>query len=172
MLSKKLKAVNDAGVRLAARQDLETANDDLEQATSARYMWDSPTHTEQQDGYALGILITCCSESQKQYIANKDTYVEAWCALAEHHEPKTRVDRLATLTEIFNMKWNTKQESLPQLLERYEMLFMRAVTHQVHTMPRTKSNILATVRVVLEAEYKAALRFNESHELQQRRPGT
>ncbi|ETW03917.1 hypothetical protein H310_04336 [Aphanomyces invadans] len=59
MLSKKLKAVYDDGVRLAARQDLETANDDLEQATSARYMRDSPTHTEEQNGYALGILITC-----------------------------------------------------------------------------------------------------------------
>ncbi|RHY29633.1 hypothetical protein DYB32_004995 [Aphanomyces invadans] len=34
---------------------------------------------------------------------------------------------------------------------------MRAVTHQVHSMPRTQNNNLATVCVVLEAAYKAAL---------------
>ncbi|RLO09603.1 hypothetical protein DYB28_012529, partial [Aphanomyces astaci] len=35
---------------------------------------------------------------------------------------------------------------------------MRAVTHQVHAMPMAQSQNLATVRVLLEAEYKAAIR--------------
>ncbi|RHY19240.1 hypothetical protein DYB32_010262 [Aphanomyces invadans] len=142
-------------------------------------MRDLPTHTEEQDGYALGILITCCSDSQQRFVADKDTYVDAWCALAELHAPKTRVDRLVTLSKYFNMKWNTKQESLP-FLERYEIVLrklrasgdavhysmvvdrlldmmpwqMRAETHQVHSMPRTQRNNLTTVRIVLEAEYK------------------
>ncbi|ETV93525.1 hypothetical protein H310_12561 [Aphanomyces invadans] len=184
MLSKKLKHVYDAGIKLAAKYDLAKANDDPEPPKSTRHTTEAPKYTSEEDAYALGILLTCCSESQQQYVADMDTYVEAWRALAEHHEPKTRVDRLATLSEYFNMKWNTKQETLPQFLERYEIVLrklrasgdaihdsmvvdrlldmmpwqMRAVTHQVHSMPRTQSNNLATVRVVLEAEYKAALR--------------
>ncbi|RHY14495.1 hypothetical protein DYB32_010845, partial [Aphanomyces invadans] len=184
MLSKKLKAVFDAGIQVAAELDMVTANDEghsIQRTRASR----TATYTDEEDGYALGILLTCCSESQQQYVADKETYIEAWCALAEHHEPKTRIDRLATMSEYFNMKWNTKQENLPQFLERYEIVLrklrasgdaihdsmvvdrlldmmpwqMRSVTHQVQALPRTQGNNLATVRVLLEAEYKAALRL-------------
>ncbi|RHY95698.1 hypothetical protein DYB31_016530, partial [Aphanomyces astaci] len=182
MLSKKLKAVYDAGVALANERGLAATNDG-NVTTPARTNTHDSAYSDDNDAYALGILLTCCSESQQQYVAEADTYGEAWCALAKHHEPKTRVDRLATLSEYFNMKWNTKQESLPQFLERYEIVLrklkasgdavhdsmvvdrlldmlpwqMRAVTHQVHAMPMAQSQNLATVRVLLEAEYKAAI---------------
>ncbi|RHY44695.1 hypothetical protein DYB30_004655 [Aphanomyces astaci] len=80
------------------------------------------------------------------------------------------------------MKWNTKQESLPQFLELYEIVLqklrvsgyavhdamvvvldmllwqIRHVTHQVDSLPRGQGNNLATVRVILECEYKAPVR--------------
>ncbi|RHY49535.1 hypothetical protein DYB38_011560, partial [Aphanomyces astaci] len=168
---------------LANERGLAASNDG-NVTTPARTNTHDPAYSDDNDAYALGILLTCCSESQQQYVAEVDTYGEAWCALVKHHEPKTRVDRLATLSEYFNMKWNTKQESLPQFLERYEIVLrklkasgdavhdsmvvdrlldmlpwqMRAVTHQVHAMPMAQSQNLATVRVLLEAEYKAAIR--------------
>ncbi|RHY63521.1 hypothetical protein DYB30_011848, partial [Aphanomyces astaci] len=170
-------------IALANERGLAASNDG-NVTTPARTNTHDPAYSDDNDAYALGILLTCCSESQQQYVAEVDTYGEAWCALVKHHEPKTRVDRLATLSEYFNMKWNTKQESLPQFLERYEIVLrklkasgdavhdsmvvdrlldmlpwqMRAVTHQVHAMPMAQSQNLATVRVLLEAEYKAAIR--------------
>ncbi|RQM26227.1 hypothetical protein B5M09_009813 [Aphanomyces astaci] len=82
------------------------------------------------------------------------------------------------------MKWNTKQESLPQFLELYEIVLQKLrvsgyavhdamvvdrlldmllwqippVTHQVDSLPRGQGNNLATVRVILECEYKAPVR--------------
>ncbi|RHZ11561.1 hypothetical protein DYB37_005089 [Aphanomyces astaci] len=184
MLSKSLKAVYNTGIQPAAMLTI-TASADDDQRPATTPTSPSSTNTPEQDGYALGNLLTCCSETQQQYFADAKTYVEARCALAEHHEPKTRVDRLATLSEYFNMKWNTKQESLPQFLELYEIVLqklrasgyaahdsmvvdqlldmlpwqIRPVTHQVDSLPRGQGNNLATVRIILECEYKAPVRF-------------
>ncbi|RQM28397.1 hypothetical protein B5M09_012907 [Aphanomyces astaci] len=124
MLSKKFKAVYDGGVALANERGLAASNAG-NITTPARTSTQDTTYSDDNDVYALGILLTCCSESQQQYVAEGDTYGDAWCALTKHHEQKTRVDRLATLSEYFNMKWNTKQESLPQFLERYEIVLRK-----------------------------------------------
>ncbi|CAK4128965.1 unnamed protein product [Aphanomyces euteiches] len=77
------------------------------------------------DGLALGLLIQCVAPSQFQYIENATTAVAAYRALADHHEPKTRLDRLDVSEEFYCMKWNQKQETLPQFLERYEIVLRR-----------------------------------------------
>ncbi|KAF0739234.1 hypothetical protein Ae201684P_012854 [Aphanomyces euteiches] len=134
------------------------------------------------DGLALGILIQCISPSQFQYIEEAGTVADAYTALANHHEPKTEVDRLATLSDFYGMNWNKKQESLPQFLERYEIVLrrlresgdaitnsttvnrllqlmpweLRHVTHQV-TASKSFNADFSRVRALLETEYKAAV---------------
>ncbi|KAH9178492.1 hypothetical protein AeNC1_017414, partial [Aphanomyces euteiches] len=135
------------------------------------------------DGLALGLLIQCVAPSQFQYIENATTAAAAYRALADHHEPKTRLDRLDVSEEFYCMKWNQKQETLPQFLERYEIVLrrlreansditsttsierllqmmpreLRHVAHQV-TGSLTLTNDFARVRALLETEYKAAIR--------------
>ncbi|CAK4999224.1 unnamed protein product, partial [Aphanomyces euteiches] len=95
---------------------------------------------------------------------------------------KTEVDRLATLSDFYGMNWNKKQESLPQFLERYEIVLrrlresgdditnsttvnrllqlmpweLRHVTHQV-TASKSFNADFSRVRALLETEYKAAV---------------
>ena len=135
------------------------------------------------DGVALGILIQCIALSQFQYIEEAGTVADAYKALANHHEPKTEVDRLATLSDFYGMNWNRKQETLPQFLERYEIVLrrlresrddisstttvdrllqlmpweLRHVTHQV-TSSKSLNADFARVRALLESEYKAAIK--------------
>ncbi|KAG9406913.1 hypothetical protein AC1031_003239 [Aphanomyces cochlioides] len=135
------------------------------------------------DGLALGLLIQCVAPSQFQYIENATTAAAAYKAFADHHEPKTRLDRLDVSEEFYCMKWNQKQETLPQLLERYEIVLrrlreansditsttsierllqmmpweLRHVAHQV-TGSLTLMNDFAHVRALLETEHKAAVR--------------
>ncbi|RHX98895.1 hypothetical protein DYB36_014081 [Aphanomyces astaci] len=72
MLSKKLKAVYDGGVALANERGLAASNDG-NITTPARTNTQDTTYSDDNDAYALGILLTCCSESQQQYVAEADT---------------------------------------------------------------------------------------------------
>ncbi|KAH9071817.1 hypothetical protein Ae201684P_020076 [Aphanomyces euteiches] len=135
------------------------------------------------DGLALGLLIQCIAPSQFQYIENSTTAAAAYKALADHHEPKTRLDRLDVMEDFYGMKWNQKQETLPKFIERYEIVLrrlreadsemtsvtsidrllqmmpweLRHVTHQVASSI-TLSGDFARVRSLLETEYKAAIK--------------
>ncbi|KAH9101986.1 hypothetical protein AeMF1_021351 [Aphanomyces euteiches] len=135
------------------------------------------------DGLALGLLIQCIAPSQFQYIENSTTVAAAYKALAGHHEPKTRLDRLDVMEDFYGMRWNQKQETLPKFMERYEIVLrrlreadsemtsstsidrllqimpweLRHVTHQVASSI-TLSGDFARVRSLLETEYKAAIK--------------
>ncbi|KAF0745323.1 hypothetical protein Ae201684P_011047 [Aphanomyces euteiches] len=135
------------------------------------------------DGLALGLLIQCIAPSQFQYIENSTTAAAAYKALADHHEPKTRLDRLDVIEDFYGMKWNQKQETLPEFMERYEIVQrrlreadsemtsstsidrllqmmpweLRHVTHQVASSI-TLSGDLARVRSLMETEYKADIK--------------
>ncbi|KAH9076374.1 hypothetical protein Ae201684P_010320 [Aphanomyces euteiches] len=74
------------------------------------------------DGLALGLLIQCIAPSQFQYIENSTMAAAAYKALADHHEPTTRLDRLDVMEDFYCMKWNQKQETLPEFMERYEIV--------------------------------------------------
>ncbi|KAH9079888.1 hypothetical protein Ae201684P_007597 [Aphanomyces euteiches] len=135
------------------------------------------------DGLALGLLIQCIAPSQFQYIENATTAAAAYKALADHPKPKTRLDRLDVMEDFYGMKWNQKQETLPEFMERYEIVLrrlrdadsemtsstsidrllqimpweLRHVTEQVASSI-TLSGDFARVRSLLETEYKAAIK--------------
>ncbi|KAH9109520.1 hypothetical protein AeMF1_015437 [Aphanomyces euteiches] len=160
---------------------IDEAMDSDTQSTPYRITEDSTRKSH--DSQALGLLIQSISSSQYQYVQDATKVWDAYKSLADHHEPKTRIDRIAASTEYYNMKWNLKQETLPQFLERHDVILrrlracgsevtitmqidhilqlmpweLRHVMHQVSSDSKLQRNFLA-VRALLETEYKAALK--------------
>ncbi|RHY01633.1 hypothetical protein DYB36_010687 [Aphanomyces astaci] len=140
------------------------------------------TRTLADDEKAYGLLIESIETSQYECIEHATTANAAYTALSDHHEPKTKVDRLALLSDFYGMSWNMKQEPLPEFLARYDVVLrklrdsdqsitsgmavdrllqlmpweLRHVTHQVMALPTLRTTV-AHVRTMLETEYKAAL---------------
>ncbi|KAG9400898.1 hypothetical protein AC1031_009620 [Aphanomyces cochlioides] len=102
-------------------------------------------------------------------------------ALQTYHEPITKADRIEILKEWSQIEWNCKRENLPNFIHRFEVLARRlrdigvtesdenlvakllALTpwsfrHIVDRLLHTADQSLSTVKVALEAEWKAALR--------------
>ncbi|CAK4072532.1 unnamed protein product, partial [Aphanomyces euteiches] len=101
-----------------------------------------------------------------------------------YHEPITKADRIEILKEWAKISWNPKKENLPDFINRFEILARRLtdvgmtetddnlVVKMLALMPwsfryivdrllHTASQNLATIKVPLEAEWKAALRSGE-----------
>ncbi|RLO00512.1 hypothetical protein DYB28_011418, partial [Aphanomyces astaci] len=83
------------------------------------------TRTLADDEKAYGLLIESIETSQYQYIEHATTANAAYTALSDHHEPKTKVDRLALLSDFYGMSWNMKQEPLPEFLARYDVVLRK-----------------------------------------------
>ncbi|RLO10184.1 hypothetical protein DYB28_008489 [Aphanomyces astaci] len=67
---------------------------------------------------AYRIIIEGIEPSQYQYIEDAETATAAYKALSDHHEPKSKIDKLALSSEYHSMSWNIKEETLPEFLER------------------------------------------------------
>ncbi|RHY00541.1 hypothetical protein DYB36_011595 [Aphanomyces astaci] len=74
---------------------------------------------------AYGIIIEGIEPSQYQYIEDAETATAAYKALSDHHEPKSKIDKLALSSEYHSMSWNIKEETLPEFLERYEVVLRK-----------------------------------------------
>ncbi|RQM19167.1 hypothetical protein B5M09_012727 [Aphanomyces astaci] len=135
---------------------------------------------------ALGLLIEMIDPSQYHLIEEATTCHDAYLLLERRHEPSTKVDRIALMAEYHAISWNPKQETLRSFLERFEVLLrklqgadcvepehlsvvkllalmpwcLRSVTHQINAKPEGHQTIHA-VKVLLEAEYRAALASKE-----------
>ncbi|RHY44573.1 hypothetical protein DYB30_005064 [Aphanomyces astaci] len=141
-------------------------------------------HEDNQKG--LGLLIEMIDPSQYHLVELATTCYDAYHLLERRHEPSTKVDRIALMTEYHAINWNPKQETLLVFLERFEVLIrklqsadcmepehmtvvkllalmpwcLRSVTHQVNAMSESHQTIHA-VKTLLEAEYRAALASKE-----------
>ncbi|RHZ01905.1 hypothetical protein DYB35_012500, partial [Aphanomyces astaci] len=141
-------------------------------------------HEDNQKG--LGLLIEMIDPSQYHLVEMATTCYDAYHLLERRHEPSTKVDRIALMTEYHAINWNPKQETLLVFLERFEVLIrklqsadcmepehmtvvkllalmpwcLRSVTHQVNAMSESHQTIHA-VKTLLEAEYRAALASKE-----------
>ncbi|RHZ03911.1 hypothetical protein DYB31_016259 [Aphanomyces astaci] len=72
------------------------------------------TRIRSDDEMSYGLLIESIDTSQDQYIERAKSAIEAYTALSDHHELKTKVDRLALLSDFYGMNWNMKEEPLPE----------------------------------------------------------
>ncbi|CAK4904763.1 unnamed protein product, partial [Aphanomyces euteiches] len=134
------------------------------------------------DGLALGILSNASRHPSSSTLRKLGRLQMRTLPLRITTSQKTEVDRLATLSDFYGMNWNKKQESLPQFLERYEIVLLRLresgdditksttvnrllqlmpwelrhVTHQV-TASKSFNADFSRVRALLETEYKAAV---------------
>ncbi|RHY91905.1 hypothetical protein DYB31_007749 [Aphanomyces astaci] len=83
------------------------------------------TRIRSDDEKSYGLLIESIDTSQYQYIERAKSAIEAYTALSDHLEPKTKVDRLALLSDFYGMNWNMKQEPLPEFLARYDIVMRK-----------------------------------------------
>ncbi|RHY45949.1 hypothetical protein DYB30_012241 [Aphanomyces astaci] len=105
------------------------------------------TRTLADDEKTYRLLMESIETSQYQYIEHGTTANAAYTALSDHHEPKTKGDRLALLWDFYGMSWNMKQEPLPEFLARCDVVLRKL----------RDSDQIAHVRTMLETEYEAAL---------------
>ncbi|RHX97163.1 hypothetical protein DYB25_012350 [Aphanomyces astaci] len=83
------------------------------------------TRTLADDEKTYRLLMESIETSQYQYIEHGTTANAAYTALSDHHEPKTKGDRLALLWDFYGMSWNMKQEPLPEFLARCDVVLRK-----------------------------------------------
>ncbi|RHY24420.1 hypothetical protein DYB32_008860 [Aphanomyces invadans] len=112
----------------------------------------------------LGLLIEMIDPTQYHQVVDVETCFHAYKQLENHHEPSTKVDRIALMAEYHAIKWNPKQETLQAFLERFDILLRKLqaalVTHQINAKPRSQHS-MHVLKTLLEAEYQAALASKE-----------
>ncbi|RHY21085.1 hypothetical protein DYB32_009900 [Aphanomyces invadans] len=74
---------------------------------------------------ALGLLIEMIDPSQYHIIEDATTCHDAYHLLERRHEPSTKVDRIALMSDYHAINWNPKQETLQAFLERFEILLRK-----------------------------------------------
>ncbi|RHZ29525.1 hypothetical protein DYB26_011138 [Aphanomyces astaci] len=60
---------------------------------------------------AYGVIIEGIEPSQYQYVEDAETAIAAYKALSDHHEPKSKIDKLALSSEYHSMSWYIKEET-------------------------------------------------------------
>ncbi|ETV63963.1 hypothetical protein H257_19101 [Aphanomyces astaci] len=60
---------------------------------------------------AYGVIIEGIEPSQYQYVEDAETVIAAYKALSDHHEPKSKIDKLALSSEYHSMSWYIKEET-------------------------------------------------------------
>ncbi|KAF0727717.1 hypothetical protein Ae201684P_004472 [Aphanomyces euteiches] len=137
--------------------------------------------SDEDNQKAYGILIETLETEQYRHIDGIAAVDLAFKALQTYHEPITKADRIEILKEWSQIEWNCKRENLPNFIHRFEVLARRlrdvgvtesdenlvakllalmpwSFRHIVDRLLHTADQSLSTVKVALEAEWKAALR--------------
>ncbi|RHY23975.1 hypothetical protein DYB32_009011, partial [Aphanomyces invadans] len=81
---------------------------------------------EQADSQkALGILIETLDPSQYRHV--QDTYEArtAYGRLKQYHQPTTNIDRVEVSRDWAKLNWNTRQETLPDFIHRFQEMITR-----------------------------------------------
>ncbi|RHZ02200.1 hypothetical protein DYB35_013100 [Aphanomyces astaci] len=135
------------------------------------------------DQKAFGILIETIEAGQYRHVEGAANVKTAYEALAIHHRPTTKIDRIQVAMEWARLSWDMRQETLPDFIHRFQTLVKRlhevgateTESNQVvkllalmpwdfrHIVDRLSNGsdhdqTVTKTKIALEAEWKAAVR--------------
>ncbi|RHZ30571.1 hypothetical protein DYB37_008887, partial [Aphanomyces astaci] len=135
------------------------------------------------DQKAFGILIETIEAGQYRHVEGAANVKTAYEALAIHHRPTTKIDRIQVAMEWARLLWDMRQETLPDFIHRFQTLVKRlhevgateTESNQVvkllalmpwdfrHIVDRLSNGsdhdqTVTKTKIALEAEWKAAVR--------------
>ncbi|RHY05512.1 hypothetical protein DYB25_010150, partial [Aphanomyces astaci] len=103
------------------------------------------------DQKAFGILIETIEAGQYRHVEGAANVKTAYEALAIHHRPTTKIDRIQVAMEWARLSWDMRQETLPDFIHRFQTLVKRL--HEVGAR-ETESNQVVKLLALMPWDFR------------------
>ncbi|RHZ00142.1 hypothetical protein DYB31_014526, partial [Aphanomyces astaci] len=103
------------------------------------------------DQKAFGILIETIEAGQYRHVEGAANVKTAYEALAIHHRPTTKIDRIQVAMEWARLSWDMRQETLPDFIHRFQTLVKRL--HEVGAT-ETESNQVVKLLALMPWDFR------------------